>query len=50
MTAHSGTARFNEPRGLAVMDGKLYVADTNNHAVRVLDPSTGLVSTLTVDF
>ncbi len=45
-----GTARLNEPRGLAVMDGKLYVADTNNHAVRVLDPSTGLVSTLTVDF
>ncbi len=45
-----GTARFNEPRGLAVMDGKLYVADTNNHAVRVLDPSTGLVSTLPVDF
>ena len=44
------SARFNEPGGLAVMDGKLYVADTNNHAVRVLDPSTGLVSTLPVDF
>lgn len=30
-------ASFNEPTGLAAANGKLYVADTNNHAIRVLD-------------
>ena len=44
------SARFHEPGGLAVLGGRIYVADTNNHAVRVLDPATGLVSTLEVDF
>lgn len=39
-------ATFYEPGGLAWLDGKLYVADTNNHAVRILDPTTKLVSTL----
>jgi sugar lactone lactonase YvrE len=29
--------RFNEPGGLAVMGGKLFVADTNNHLIRVVD-------------
>lgn len=28
--------RFNEPAGLSIAGGKLYVADTNNHAVRVI--------------
>ena len=39
-------ARFREPSGLAVADGKLYVADTNNHAIRVADLTTGAVTTL----
>jgi DNA-binding beta-propeller fold protein YncE len=39
-------AAFNEPSGLAWLEGKLYVADTNNHQVRVLDPSSKTVSTL----
>jgi thiol-disulfide isomerase/thioredoxin len=30
-------ARFYEPSGLALLDGKMYVADTNNHAIRVVD-------------
>jgi thiol-disulfide isomerase/thioredoxin/sugar lactone lactonase YvrE len=30
-------ARFNEPAGLSLADGALYVADTNNHLVRVID-------------
>ena len=30
-------ARFNEPAGLSVTSGKLYVADTNNHLIRVID-------------
>ncbi|MBI4306680.1 MAG: alkyl hydroperoxide reductase [Chloroflexi bacterium] len=31
------SATFDEPAGLAVLGSKLYVADTNNHAVRVVD-------------
>ncbi len=42
------TARFDEPGGLAYHDGRLYVADTNNHAIRVVDTKTGVVSTLDV--
>lgn len=41
-----GVAQFNEPAGLAVADGKLYVADTNNNAVRVIDLISGMVETL----
>jgi sugar lactone lactonase YvrE len=36
--ADKGTqASFNEPSGLSAADGKLYVADTNNHAIRVVE-------------
>jgi DNA-binding beta-propeller fold protein YncE len=38
--------RFSEPSGLAVAAGRLYIADTNNHAVRVADLATGAVTTL----
>ncbi len=41
---------FYEPGGLSVAGGRVYVADTNNHALRVIDLSTQVVSTLTVDF
>lgn len=41
-------AQFNEPAGLASDAGKLYVADTNNHAVRVIDLAAGTVQTLDV--
>ncbi|RME60829.1 MAG: hypothetical protein D6790_08695, partial [Caldilineae bacterium] len=37
---------FFEPGGLDFADGKLYVADTNNHAVRVVDLVTGETQTL----
>ena len=33
----AGAARFWEPQGIAVANGRLFVADTNNHAVRVVD-------------
>ncbi|HLH62484.1 MAG TPA: alkyl hydroperoxide reductase [Ktedonobacteraceae bacterium] len=41
-------AQFNEPGGLATAGGKLYVADTNNHAIRVIDLASGNVGTLNV--
>ncbi len=37
---------FYEPSGLDAAGGKLYVADTNNHSIRVIDLSTGSTSTL----
>ena len=39
-------AQFHEPAGLSVAHGKLYIADTNNHAIRVADLETQEVSTL----
>ncbi|NLG27690.1 MAG: redoxin domain-containing protein [Chloroflexi bacterium] len=44
--AGSGRARFYEPSGLSGAGGRLYVADTNNHAVRVIDLASARVSTL----
>ncbi|MBI1737442.1 MAG: alkyl hydroperoxide reductase [Candidatus Rokubacteria bacterium] len=39
-------ASFSEPSGVSVAGGRLYVADTNNHAVRVADPERATVATL----
>jgi DNA-binding beta-propeller fold protein YncE len=41
-------AAFNEPGGLTWLDGKLYVADTNNQQVRVLDEAAKTVSSLPI--
>ncbi|HLI07084.1 MAG TPA: alkyl hydroperoxide reductase [Ktedonobacteraceae bacterium] len=41
-------AQFNEPGGLAVAGDRLYVSDTNNHAIRVIDLNEGKVQTLHV--
>lgn len=40
------TVRLQHPLGVAWVDGAVYVADTNNHAIRVADLSTGRVITL----
>lgn len=40
------TAAFNKPQGMALHNGRLYVADTNNHAVRVVDLTARTVDTL----
>lgn len=43
----TGTAaRFHEPGGLSLAGSRLYIADTNNHAIRVADTTTGAVTTL----
>lgn len=39
-------ATFNRPRGMAYVDGILYVADTDNHALRGVDLKAGMVKTL----
>jgi RHS repeat-associated protein len=40
-------AKFTSPRGIAVgPDGNLYVADTGNNKVRMIDMSSGLVTTV----
>ena len=40
------SAAFAEPGGIAAAAGRLYAADTNNHAVRIVDLASGNVSTL----
>jgi thiol-disulfide isomerase/thioredoxin len=39
-------AGFNEPRGLVLLQDRLYVADAGNHALRRVDVRTGEVDTL----
>lgn len=39
------TARFNDPSGLAIKDGSLFVADRGNHVIRKINLSTGQVTT-----
>jgi hypothetical protein len=43
-------AAFNEPAGISAAGGKLYVADTNNHAIRVIEfAAPNRVSTLKIE-
>ncbi len=44
----AGKARFQHPLGVAFHDGKLYVADTYNNKIRVVDPADGSTQTLPV--
>ncbi|MFH8567717.1 NHL domain-containing thioredoxin family protein [Streptomyces sp. NPDC017993] len=42
-----GPDAFNEPQGLALLpDGRVAVADTVNHALRVFDPESGTLKTV----
>lgn len=47
--ADDSPATFDEPAGLAYANGKLFVADTNNHLIRTIDLKRGnKVATLTI--
>jgi len=47
--ADGASPSFYEPGGLALAHDKLYVADTNNHAIRVVDLKTKQTSTLRIN-
>ena len=40
------SAQLNYPQTVAVRNGKLYIADTNNNRIRAVDLATGYISTL----
>lgn len=42
----SGDVLFDEPGGLSIAGDKLYIADTNNHVIRVADLTTNELSTI----
>jgi DNA-binding beta-propeller fold protein YncE len=41
-------ARFSEPSGLVIMNGKIYITDTNNHLLRVIDMASRETKTLKI--
>jgi thiol-disulfide isomerase/thioredoxin/DNA-binding beta-propeller fold protein YncE len=42
----ASAAEFDEPGGISYAEGILYVADTNNHVIRLINLETGIVDTL----
>ena len=42
----AGQARFQHPLGVAFHEGRIYVADTYNNKIRVVDPADGTTRTL----
>lgn len=42
-------ASFYEPCGLSIASGKVFIADTNNHLIRVADLKSGEVTTLAIN-
>lgn len=46
--ADGDKASFYEPGGISVAGDRLYVADTNNHAIRIVDLKTKQTSTLKI--
>jgi len=42
----ASSASLNEPSGLPFADAKMYIADANNHLIRIYDMKSGLVSTM----
>lgn len=46
--ADGKSGRFYEPGGVSAAAGKIYIADTNNHSIRVIDLKKKQVSTLKI--
>jgi DNA-binding beta-propeller fold protein YncE len=46
--SEGASASFYEPGGLSAAGEKLYIADTNNHAIRVIDLKTKAITTLSI--
>ena len=44
----AGVASFFEPAGISAFNAKFYIADTNNHAIRVADMGSMQITTLDV--
>ena len=42
--------RVQHPLGVAARDGRVFIADTYNHKIKMLDPSSGKVSTFATGF
>lgn len=42
-------AEFDHPGGLSIASGKIYLADTNNHAIRVVNIADNKVTTLKIE-
>src|SRR6185436_11553040 len=42
--------RVQHPLGLAARDGRVFIADTYNHKIKMLDPASGKVSTFATGF
>ena len=42
--------RLQHPLGVAAADGRVFIADTYNHKIKMLDPSSGKVSTFATGF
>ncbi|KAL3227335.1 hypothetical protein MRX96_048785 [Rhipicephalus microplus] len=45
---HSQSAGLSEPGGLCIFGSRMYVADTNNHCVKVVDLDSGRVDVLAI--
>jgi DNA-binding beta-propeller fold protein YncE len=48
--ARGDAARFQHPLGVAAKDGRVFIADTYNHKIKLLDPASGEVTTFASGF
>ncbi|NQW20434.1 MAG: alkyl hydroperoxide reductase [Chloroflexi bacterium] len=46
VNGYSTTAQFSEPAGLVVVGDRIYVADTNNHKIKIIELTTNEVYSL----